>query len=191
MDSLRDIRFFKIPNLFRRQLDLDTRNGLIDAILGVQPDDRVLAGVTQCPRDRNLRHADSLLASQFLYTIDDCLVGLGLARTHDETESRIGVFAQGRARSPRSGEGSARDRRPRDKRYAAVKAVRDHFTLFFTGYEIVVVLHGDEFVSVVAHGDVLKSLEPPSGHLQEGKKGRYQCLLACLLVWIVEACGEA
>lgn len=47
VDSLRDIWFFKVLNFFRRQLDLDTRNSLIDAILSVQPDDRVLAGVTQ------------------------------------------------------------------------------------------------------------------------------------------------
>ena len=47
MDSLRDIRFFQVLNLFRRQLDLDTRNSLIDASLSVQSDNRVLAGVTQ------------------------------------------------------------------------------------------------------------------------------------------------
>lgn len=47
MNSLRNISFFQVLNLFRRQLDLDTRNSLIDASLSVQSDNRVLAGVTQ------------------------------------------------------------------------------------------------------------------------------------------------
>ena len=42
-----------------------------------------------------------------------------------------------------------------------------HFALFFAVDEVVVVLHGDEFVPSVAVGDVLQGLELPGGHLQE------------------------
>ena len=42
-----------------------------------------------------------------------------------------------------------------------------HFALFFAVDEVVVVLHGDEFVPAVAVGDVLQGLEFPGGHLQE------------------------
>lgn len=42
-----------------------------------------------------------------------------------------------------------------------------HFALFFAVDEVVVVLHGDEFVPAVAVGDVLQGLELPGGHLQE------------------------
>ena len=40
-----------------------------------------------------------------------------------------------------------------------------HFALFFAVDEVVVVLHGDEFVPAIAVGDVLEGLEFPGGHL--------------------------
>ena len=109
-------------------------------------------------------HADALLLGEFLHAVDDGLVGFGFTAADKHLESTVGCLTGGRAGAPGTSEDTTGHGRPGDDADAGVDAVGDHFALFLTGDEVVVVLHGDELVPAVALGDVLEGLEFPGGH---------------------------
>jgi hypothetical protein len=162
--SLGEVRLLQVLGLLRSQLDLNSANSLINTLLAVQAQNRVLVGVLQRPSDSHLGHADALFLGEFLDTVDDGLVGLGFAAADEHLERTVSCLTGGRARAPGTSEDTTGHRGPGDDADAGIDAVGDHFALLFTGDEVVVILHGDELVPAVALGDVLEGLEFPGGH---------------------------
>lgn len=157
--TLGQIRLLQVLNFLRSQRNLGSRHGLINALLAVQTQNRVLVGVLQRPGNRHLSHGDALLLGNLLDAVDDRLVGLGLAAADEKLEGAVGRLAEGGARAPGAGEDASGHGGPGDEADAGVDAVRDHFAFFFAGDQVVVVLHADEAVPAVAFGDVLEGDE--------------------------------
>ena len=162
-DRLGDVWLLEILGLLFGQRYLECRNGLINAIFLVHPNNRAHA-FGQTPRRCNLRHANSFLFCDFLDSVSDGFIGLGLSAPNMALQERIRRLSESRAAIPRPGQRASGNGAPGDEPDARVLAVWDHLALLLAVEQVVVVLHGDKLGPAVALGDVLQRLELPRRH---------------------------
>ena len=146
LNHLRHIRLLQIPRLLVAQFKLDRLDRLVDPLLAAQAHNRVHALLLNRPGNRHHRHPDPPLLRHLLQPVDDVLVDLRLLAPDERFEEVVRFLALGVAGGPWAGEDAAGDGGPGNAADAGGAAVREHFALFFTVDEVVVILHRDEFV---------------------------------------------
>ena len=146
LDHLRHVRLLQVPRLLIAQFKLDRLDRLVDALLAAQAHNRIDALLLNRPRYRHHRHPDPPLLRDLLQPVDDVLVDLRLLAPDERFEEVVRFLALGVARGPGPREDAAGDGGPGDATDAGGAAVREHFSLFLTVDEVVVILHGYELV---------------------------------------------
>ena len=167
LNHLRHIRLFQEPRLLIAQFKLDRLDRLVDPLFTPQAHDGIHALLPDRPRRRHHGHPDPPLLRNLLHPVDDVLVDLRLLVPDERFEEVVGCLALGVAGGPGAGEDAAGDGGPGDAADAGGAAVREHFTLLFAVDEVVVVLHGNEFVPGVGwlSAAVQKACMRDGGHL--------------------------
>ena len=160
---LGEIRFFEISSILITQLEARVETRLLDSLLGIQPNDRTTTFLDR-PRGGDAGHAHTVFLRNFLHTIHDRFIDLGLAGANHALQEIIRFLPQCRPLPPRSTEHTSRHRRPRNDSDPTRLAVRDHLALLLAIQKVVIILHGDEFMVSVRFGDPLQFLELPRRH---------------------------
>ena len=146
LNRLGHIWLLQVLGLFIAQFKLDRLDRLVNPLLTSEPHDRIDTLLFNRPRDSDQCHSHASLLRDLFQPVYNVLVDLRLFASNEGFEEVVGLLALGGSIAPRSGQDAAGDWGPWNAAYTRGAAVREHLSLFLAVDEIVVILHGDEFV---------------------------------------------
>lgn len=119
---LGQIGLFKVLGILIAQLEVDVLHRFFNPLLATDTNDGAYT-LLDSPAGRNARHADIVLLGHLFDSLDDLLVGCGLALVDECAERLVRFCALRGAVTPGTREGTASDGRPWDQTNARVLTV--------------------------------------------------------------------
>ena len=181
------VRFLEHADLVVGELDVQRRNGVGHVMQLGRPDNGGGDNwVLQHPCECQLGHRDTASFRDLLYRIDDWPVTLDVVASTD----LINVKAL-RVLTPGPGKPSLGERAPGNAANSLIGKEAEHFALFLTLHQVVLVLHADELRPAMKLGRLLHLGELPSPHRRRADVACFAGLdhvvqrFHCLVNWSV------